>query len=353
MSNNIISFIMINIYILVPIDIILVLWIFYLVIRYKLYARKYSNMYNIMKPIVIEYINNNYLGRSLKNNRKKFKYEIIMDIMLDYVKENNVNIYEKFEELGYVDYLINKDQKNITLKTIENLSFIKSPRAYNILRKGTKSNNFEIKYMSLYALSLIKLDNSKTERIINKMITSGIMRDRQIEIVNNFNLSIEECLELLEVQSTDMGRVILIRAIINSKEVIKEEHADRLVNYLSEQREVRIAAILALASSKNVKYLDVIIGVYTREPLWEVRAAIAKALINFQGEDIMIPLKTMVYDDQWWVRFNAVEVLARLGDKGVNILIDLSLDLNNEKVSNLAYYMLNSNKNVYHTIQNI
>ena len=117
-------------------------------------------------------------------------------------------------------------------------------------------------------------------------------------------------------------------------------------------KEVRISAVLTLANSQNMKYLPMLAEIYESEKEWEVRAAIAKSLVSFPPKRIIEILKKMIYDEQWWVRFNAVEVLARTGSEGIDLLIDLSLDESNEKVSNLAYYILNSNKNVYETIQN-
>ena len=92
---------------------------------------------------------------------------------------------------------------------------------------------------------------------------------------------------------------------------------------------------------------------YYIEEHWEVRAAIAKAMNSFSHENEILLLKQMTKDSNWWVRFNASEVLSRKGRDGVNALIDISLDHENEDASKLAFSFLDTNKNIHTTITEV
>ena len=70
-----------------------------------------------------------------------------------------------------------------------------------------------------------------------------------------------------------------------------------------------------------------------------------------ESTELIILLKQMLYDSNWWVRFNAAEVLARKGLPGIDALVDISLNDQDEKAADLAYYILNANQTVYQTIQ--
>lgn len=327
--------------------------IFLSVLKDKIKESRHTRVYNQLKPSVLGYIED---GSQLINLQDKltntYIFRIVLEIMLEYAKENDIEMIDKFEELGCVEYLIRKAQRGVNLDIIRTFGIIKSPKMYGILFSWTDTDDFEEKYMSFYALSLLRIDRKSISNIIDKLIPSDVTRDRKIEIINNFNLSIDEYLAQLSSEKTEQGKVVFLRVIQSRKEITDEIFSDQIVNCLYMGKEVRISAVLTLASSQNIKYLPLLAEIYESEKEWEVRAAIAKSLVSFPPERIIEILKKMIYDEQWWVRFNAVEVLARIGSEGIDLLIDLSLDESNEKVSNLAYYILNSNKNVYETIQN-
>ncbi|MEG0774738.1 HEAT repeat domain-containing protein [Clostridium sp.] len=349
-SNNIMSFIMLNIYLLLIVNMIMLSVIFISISKDKLETYRYSEVYKSLKPLVLRYIKNgDNLRRVKTKSRGKYKFKILLDMMLEYAKDNNVEIIDRFERLECVDYLIKKGKRGVDLDIIKAFSIIKSPKAYEILMCWTSSEDFEEKYMSFYALSLLKLEEERIETVIDKLINSSVVRDRQIEIINNFNLSIDKYINLLEVQKTEFGKVVLLRVIKSKIEIVQEQYSERIVKYLDMEKEIKIAAVLTIASSMNEKYLPILVKTYQCEDQWEIRAAVAKALINFKSENILELLKTMIYDEAWWVRTNALETLEQLGTEGIHILVDLSLDTANEKVASLAYNILNSNKNIYET----
>jgi hypothetical protein len=346
------SFIVLNIYLLLAVNMIMLSVIFISVSKDKLESYRYNKTYKSLKPLVHRHIEKGDNLRRIKTkSRGKYRFKIVLDMMLEYAKENNVEIIDKFESLGCVDYLIKKGKRGIDLDIIKAFSIIKSPKAYDTLICWTNSEDFEEKYMSFYALSLLRLEEDRIKNVIDKLVNSSVVRDRQIEIINNFNLSIDKYISLLEEQETEIGKVVLLRVIKSKKEIMEVQYSEKIVKYLDMEKEIKIAAVLTLASSMNVKYLPLLVKTYQCEDRWEIRAAVAKALINFKSENILELLKIMIYDEAWWVRTNALETLAQLGTEGIHILVDLSLDVTNEKVASLAYHLLNSNKNVYETVK--
>jgi HEAT repeat protein len=283
----------------------------------------------------------------------KYKIHIAIDIMIQYSRANSANLSHKFEKAGFHHILIEKMKKRTTLRLIKGLAQMQSVQAYDVLKSAIASDDFEIKYMSFYALSKLDLNEHQLNEMVHSLIKSEIMRDRIIEVLFNLDLPFEKYMDLLQMQETDIGKIVFMRVIQKNQELLQEQHSDRLLDFLDGSKEVRISAIGTLSSSKNEKYIDIFKIIFEEEKEWEVRSAIAKGLRNFKCESSMDALKRMVYDDAWWVKFNAFESLIYMGIDGVGILIDLSLDRENQKISDLAYYFLNANKEVYNTIKNV
>lgn len=61
----------------------------------------------------------------------------------------------------------------------------------------------------------------------------------------------------------------------------------------------------------------------------------------------------MTKDTEWWVRYDAMKSIIAMGDEGLFSLIDLSLEVKDRNISDLAYYFLNANTDVYNTVKNI
>jgi hypothetical protein len=345
------SFIIINIYFLLLLNAVIVLFIVGKSILEKTKQGKIDKLSIELEPLIKDFVEKDKNGDILKNKiQKKYAVDVVMNLLIQYGDDNNKDVTPGFEKLGLYQRLIKKANNKLDIDTVKTLARIKSPKAYDILVSGIESENFELMYMSFYALSLIKLEEKKSEYILDRLMESNILRDRIIEIVENFNLSAEKYLQLLEQQTTELGKVVYLRVLQKKEQLALPQNPDRLLIFLQDSKEVRLSAVLALASSKNEKYLESLVKLFEVEKEWEVRSSIAKALVNFPKELILEPLKKMIYDDQWWVRFNVVGVLATLGQEGIQVLIDLSLDSDNSSVSNLAYNVLSSSKEVHETI---
>jgi len=194
---------------------------------------------------------------------------------------------------------------------------------------------------------------------IDVLIDSNILRDRMIEMIDNLSLNTEIYFTLLEKEERILGKVVLLRVLedklYKGTNVIKDKVASFLIDS-ENSLEIRIAAVVALAATEEIKYQDLLMDQYTLEKAWEVRAAIAKAMQHFSEEHSEMQvevLKKMMYDENYWVRFNAGEVLARKGFLGIDALIDISINSENKEAADLAFYILDAHESVNKSISDI
>lgn len=353
-SNNIKSFIILNIYFLIVVDLALLIAIYYEIIMDKVKTKRYKKALTNLKSKVLTYIEK---GDKLLEVEKALKSDfiknVVIDIMVEYSENNNVDISEKFIKLKLDATLIKKIHRRASIVYVRKLAFMRASTAYDTLLELTESEDLDISYMSFFALSLIDLPKDKKEVAVKKLVISEILSDRIIEILNRYDLKFEDWLDLLEKEETIEGKVIFIINIMSKGEIKKEEYSDRLQNFLEDKKEVKIAAILALCSSKNEKYIEELIKVYESEESWEVRVTIAKGLSSFSMKPVKAILLKMTKDTEWWVRYNAVKSIVAMGEEGLFTLIDLSLEKEDKNVADLAYYFLNSNKDVYNVVKNL
>lgn len=353
-SNTLMSIVILSLYILGIINVILLFIILFVSLKYNIEHIKYMHAYEKMKPIVTSFIEKDHMiSCLLPRITNSFYDKVVLDILLEYCKEYKANLSDKFERLGYDVSLIRKAERHADLKLLQKISLIKSPKAYNLLLKNAESGSFEISYMSYYGLSLLPQSDRQLHIFIKSILESGFLRDRIIEMIINLNLDYEKYLDLLDEQVTELGKIVFIRALEHNKGIKYEDQSDRLIKYLEESKEIRISTINTLAASGNEKYLNNIADLYEYEQEWEVRVAIAKSMRNFKNSQVVLILKKMMCDKEWWVRFNAVEVLSRHGREGIDTLIDIALDDSDPKTSGLAYYILNANKSVFNTLTQI
>ena len=312
---------------------------------------QYQKVYREVYPYVEAYIKDeNKYSRRLHHIKKKLERQVILEILLTYSKDNHISIVDKFEELGYIDELIHNAQKSLNLELIKTLGLIKSKKSFEVLKNALNTDDYEVQYHSYYAISLLALDKEQVKTYISSLLSSGMIRDRVIEMIINLTLSTEAYFDLLKEEQTEQGKVIFLRVLENKLDLYDEEISDQLVKFLSGAKEVKIAAVVTLASTSNNKYFNLLRALYDQEEAWEVRAAIAKSIDKLSHPEDIVLLKKMIYDPNWWVRFNTAQVLAKKGVEGIDALIDISLTGKEDAISDLAYYILNSNQSVNKTI---
>ena len=83
---------------------------------------------------------------------------------------------------------------------------------------------------------------------------------------------------------------------------------------------LRLAAMQALSVLVDPRSLDAILDALA-DPIWEVRAQAAHCASQLGSTEAIPRLTTLLHDEHWWVRFHAAEALFKLGEAGVQALL--------------------------------
>ncbi|MEN9572418.1 MAG: hypothetical protein RL514_273 [Verrucomicrobiota bacterium] len=83
---------------------------------------------------------------------------------------------------------------------------------------------------------------------------------------------------------------------------------------------LRLAVMQALSVLVDPRSLDAILDAL-RDPIWEVRAQAAHCASQLGSTEAIPRLTTLLHDEHWWVRFHAAEALFKLGEAGVQALL--------------------------------
>ena len=352
-SSNLKSFIMMNIYLLIIIDIVMILLIYFILFKSKRMDKKYKAQKVAISDQIIQYIQTGdrieEVKKAIKDN---FRKQVAIDIMIEYSEKNEVDISEKFIELELDNAMIQKLQQKMDIKYLRKLAFMRSRRAYSFLMKTALSDDFDLSYLCFIGLSMIELPNRKKEEAIQALVNANIAIDRKIEVISQFKVSFDEFFKLLKKQTSSEGKVIFLRNLIDKEQLKTQDYSDSLLEYFKDDKEVRVAAVLAICSSRNDKYIDFLSKLYEMEESWEVRVSIAKGLSHFSYSLTKDLLQKMTRDKEWWVRYNAIKTIVSMGSEGLFTLVELSLN-EDKNIADLAYYFLNANQEVYNTVKTV
>ena len=353
-SNNTQGFIILNIYVALIVDIIILINIYYQIIKTKIIQRRYMKTMNKLEPLICNNLKQHVKLRELKDRTNKdYKKMIAIDIINNYSensdKENGIII----QTLELDTFLINKIKRKPSIKYFKRLAFMKVPSAYEVLLKYLNSEDIDIKYTCYFGLLMLDIDTEKKDYVIHELVNSGILSDRIIEILDKVELKFDEWMRLLETEKSETGKIIFLNILTGKEELKNDKNSDKLLKFLGDSKEVKIAAIRAICSSKNEKYVDAFYTMFRFEKQWEIRVAIAEGMTNFAPELTKYKLLYMVKDEQWWVRFSATKAISLMGKEGVYTLVELSMDKSDEEISALANYFRNSNKKIYGSVENI
>jgi hypothetical protein len=327
--------------------------IYYQIIRADLFQKYKLILEGKTKPFILKYIKQQITLKEMKAYIRNENSKLIaIDLFNNLPELNNNDVKEVIKSLELDTFLINKIKKKADIKYFKKLVNMNIPSAYDIFLQYTESDDIDIKYTCFFGLIALEVEQEKKLHIIKKLLISNIFSDRIIEMLSRQKLNILDLLSLLYQEENEIGKIIILKVLAAKKEIQNPEIADKLLKFLNETKEVRIAAVTALCNSKNEDYVEKLFILYLKDTYWEVRAAIAKGMVNFNFMIIKDKLLFMMKDKEWWVRYNAARTLSFMGEDGVFALIDLSI-MNDDKISALAYYFLNSNKEIYEIVKNI
>lgn len=342
------------IYVLLVIDIAIFAITLYIKLSDDYHARRYSRMYKKLTPIIGTCTDISDTSKKIAALKTFWNTAIIFEVLTNFSIEQQKSCKELFTVLGYTDEILKRAKKELTPKDVKWFGLIQIEEAIPLLFNAAQSKDFELSFHCYQSLAKIPMNLEDRLNYLNLLFKSNNLRDRMIEMLLEMKLSTEEYLDLLEHQVTELSKTVILR-VLAAKIMPSTEAAltDRLLPFLEDNKEVKIGSIVAIAKSENSIYFERFEMLYYIEEHWEVRAAIAKAMNSFSHENEILLLKQMTKDSNWWVRFNASEVLSRKGRDGVNALIDISLDHENEDASKLAFSFLDTNKNIHTTITEV
>ncbi len=342
------------IYVLLVIDIAIFAITLYIKLSDDYHARRYSRMYKKITPIISTCTDISDTSKKISALKTFWNTAIIFEVLTNFSIEQQKSCKELFTVLGYTDEILKRAKKELTPKDVKWFGLIQIEEAIPLLFNAAQSKDFELSFHCYQSLAKIPMNLEDRLNYLNLLFKSNNLRDRMIEMLLEMKLSTEEYLDLLEHQVTELSKTVILR-VLAAKIMPSTEAAltDRLLPFLEDTKEVKIGSIVAIAKSENSIYFERFEMLYYIEEHWEVRAAIAKAMNSFSHENEILLLKQMTKDSNWWVRFNASEVLSRKGRDGVNALIDISLDHENEDASKLAFSFLDTNKNIHTTITEV
>lgn len=352
-SSDLKLFILINIYILIVVDILLIICVYFILIRSKYREQVYEIDKQKLRTVVQRFIEIGDNEAQIKSLLKtEWNQNLIIDIMIEYSNDTGVNISKKFSCLELDETMIDRLTTKLDMGYLRKLVFMESDKAYSFLMKTALDEDFNFSYLAFIGLSMIELPQEEKESAIQQLIDAMIARNRKIEVISRFQSSFEEWFDMLEKQTSIDGKVIFLNCIGTSDEVKNSMYSDRLIKFLYDEKEVRVAAVFAICSTGNEKYLDILSDLYDSEEEWEVRVSMAKGLSYFSYDSVSKLFAKMTRDSEWWVRYDAIKSVVKMGDKGIFELIELSTS-GDKNTADLAYYFLNSSRDAYNTVKNV
>ena len=177
---------------------------------------------------------------------------VAIDLMVADVETHQSDFSNKFARLKLDSFLIRKLSSRPDIAPLKKLAYMKSAAAFPTLMKLADEEDLDIAYTSFFALSLIKLPKEKMILAIKKLITASFSKRPDHRTIEPFfQLTMTEWLLLLEEEKTVKGKVIYLKNLGNKPEIQQEAYSEQIVKFLQDHHEVRIAAVIALSSSKN------------------------------------------------------------------------------------------------------
>lgn len=291
-------------------------------------------------------------GFLLARRRRRYVYQT----MLKVVKETGKDYHQVFDQLGFTASSINrlKSRGDYTdLGVIKELSLIKSPLATDALYDQIGSHNVEKAYRAAYVLGSMEHDETASKRLIQAVLSTRINRQRMTELIERFEPPLNVLLTCLEEENNEDRRVILLLALKKHKN-IKEPGLLTIVQpYLYSCIDVSIAAVEVIAAVGDQEAFELLKSLLETNPAWEVRARIARILPCFPPHEAVPLLKVLSEDEAWWVRYNTMNALGKMGQPGLNTILDLALNSGSRETADLAYQMLNASADVFTTVSNL
>ena len=168
-SFNFKSFVILNIYVLIIVDLALLIAVYFTIIKDKIKTKRYYKASIYLTPKVLNFIETEDNLSEIENLVKQdFFKTVITDIMVDYTEKNSTNISELFIKLRLDTCLIKKLHRVTNISDLRKLASMRVENAYDILLELAVSDKLDISFMSFLGLALIDLPKDKKETAIKR-----------------------------------------------------------------------------------------------------------------------------------------------------------------------------------------
>jgi hypothetical protein len=360
------KFVFLNIWIILGINVIIILFL----IIYKLLGAMRENRYKAFIRDAKEEFSYQMLNFTPEVFARKYRFHrrrnMIYQLMLEIASDKGYDFFPLFDQMGYTDEVINHYRNTQEPQLLKELSIIKSPKAYSLLLQEMQSPHTEIAFRAGYAIACLKLTSSQQKEVISTLISSDIVIQKAIDIINMISPPIAEYIPFLEEQATNRGRMILLHYFYYKISPLQTNYrylqkklqtlSGAIIEYVSPllnfPEQVALAAIKVLGCTGHSHALLLLLNLFQLHPNTSIKAAIALELHHFPSQEVLADLKKMAVDKNYWVRLSAYESLSEMGDEGKQAILELSTISPYPSTNYLVYEILSESDNLQHYIEN-
>lgn len=264
----------------------------------------------------------------------------VFDVLLSYAQYYELDLHEIFDINGFTRERIEKLWTRKNAQLLRELAIMKSPQAQDLLFARLAETSGEEAYRVAYALSASNLNDTARKRLLKTMLKASINVERCVEIIASLDLPAEILLEALYEQESPYGEKIMLSALALRKDLDQDWIVEDVRPYMFHSRDVAMAAIEVLGASGLPYAFDLLRDEYFNNPSWEVRASIARVMVRIEPYYSIPMLEAIAADQAWWVQFNAMAALARMGPEGREAIRALARDSLNPVATSLARQVL-------------
>lgn len=268
-------------------------------------------------------------GKEVPKPKNAVERGILKNIILDSFLKYDASSHERLRmiarETGFVDEEMRALRNPSDLRkavAAYALGTLKIREALPLLKK-IRTDQRELSQCITRALIQIGGTEEIDNVITNMKSTDYVQKAKVLELLTE--ITEEDIFPHLEKYLTGSDPVRKSLAI----ETLGTRKDARVKSYIrealfSEEKEVKISALKAAISLQCFDCADLgnQIHMLLQDKDWEIRAFTARAMSNAQNPDaqVLLGLKGLMEDPNWFVRFNASESLFLLGEKGIEAL---------------------------------
>jgi len=268
-----------------------------------------------------------------RNPPGSFGWKAVEEILFRALDDDECDtglVRERFEELGYTDYYIERLRLGGRWEravAADKLGRTGCVRAVPVLVEALGSKYRDLRNMAVYSLGLIG-DARAVAPLVEMLRQSVIDREEaSVRIVKSSLISLGAAsVGLVEREARGPLWQVRAAAVDILGEIALPEAAGALRDALEDtDRDIRAKAAKGLGRIRDRTAAPQLIRHIT-DPFWVVRLHSARALGLIGESAAMGHIKQRLTDENWQVRRVASEALGEIGDEGIAVLLEVFLE---------------------------